>query len=41
MRKRQGPITSSTLSPKIHNDHMFPMMWAQPPCRNMQVRNGQ
>ena len=38
---RSGPMRSSTLSPKIHSVHMLPMMWAQPPWRNMLVRNGQ
>src|SRR5262245_2715968 len=30
-------MRSSTLSPKIHRYHMFPMKCIQPPCRNMDV----
>ena len=32
------PSTSpySTLSPKIHRDHIFPMMCIQPPWRNIE-----
>jgi hypothetical protein len=35
--KRPWPKASSTLSPKIHRNHMLPMMCDQPPCRNIEV----
>ena len=36
--KRTGPIESSTLSPNTQRNHMFPMMWNQPPCMNIEVK---
>ena len=30
-------MLSSTLFPKIHRNHMFPMRWNQPPWRNIEL----
>src|SRR5437867_3597424 len=40
MRNGKWPSRSSTLSPKIQRYHMFPIRCSQPPCRNIDVRNG-
>lgn len=31
---------ASTLSPKIHKNHMFESMCKNPPCKNIEVING-
>ncbi len=35
--KRRRPIASSTLLPKIQRKSMFPAMWSQLPCMNIEV----
>jgi hypothetical protein len=35
-RNRRCPMESSTLFPKIHRNHRFPMRCIQLPCRNME-----
>jgi len=36
-KKRTGPSASSTLFPKIQRKSMFPRMWVQLTCRNIEL----